>query len=403
MRVKSVLALVAAVSGAHEGSRAGLVPSSAGETVVGTSTGSSSMPPMASPLPIMRHYGETRILPPLEGGVRKLDANGQPAVDGDADHSWYTGPTVGSICPEPEFRKALARVGAYMPNATERLGGVDTIVQAYRDVHMDTACVDGPDSKAWPESKGGGSGAIIDELFVNAGDGSTGTRWVHCVMQTLGLHSLHFDWYFLRDKFPIECNPHEVAAKNSHANRTECDWPPDVSKDGQYYLHGALKSGTPCPKSCTEFYDHFDYVADTEVPEHLAGILASHPGSKTAGVIQTLRDPFDWRKDRWEKHGQYGPATAPCGNFHTSVSSSDVQDAPMTEFIYNAWAACMAVKGRKDEDLLPLNLFTSTSLEAAAMLQKWLNGRGPWKTRPLTVERVNDAINSCPYDSTTWD
>ena len=198
-------------------------------------------------------------------------------------------------CPVDAFRSAALHISQLLPGSLDKLGGLDEIVRVYEErydaVAKDTSKTCDP---AWPLSTRGKG------LLVNLGEGTTGTRFLECVMErssTLrGGHNIHTDRLSL-----------------------------------------ALT-------------DAYDYLSDSPLPYEVVPLLLSHPGKLTAGVLLTLRDPVDWVRSRVEHHGTKkcckccSVSAPPCGAKEwINASRPDyLTYYGRLSFVYKAWVACLA-------------------------------------------------------------
>jgi hypothetical protein len=119
------------------------------------------------------------------------------------------------VCPVSAFTAALLLVGSALSNGTiDRVGGTNALVRHYVETMQSAQCVvaepeaaadaprhrpravEGEDaavaratSAAWPPSRrASGTG-----LLINAGEGTTGTRFLDCVLRALGARTAHND------------------------------------------------------------------------------------------------------------------------------------------------------------------------------------------------------------------
>lgn len=111
----------------------------------------------------------------------------------------------------------------------------------------------------WPTTKRASSGkskypglrADPNALILNVGAGTTGTRFVNCVVAKMGVRAGH------------NINHHDV-------NKTMC-------KETSYSYQELDQAHTPSySKSCTVAWDHFNFASDSPVPYELAGILSRY-------------------------------------------------------------------------------------------------------------------------------
>ena len=166
-------------------------------------------------------------------------------------------------------------------------------------------------------------------LIINAGEGSTATRFLNCIMRRIGHYGAH-----------TRGGPNKQ--KQNETEFMGCDYYP----------------------SCTHGWDLFNYVSDSPVAYQLTEMLATHPNSL---VLHSLRDPASWKVSRIKKHLHQGAAqwhqAGPCGMVDHPM------DHPKTELdfvVYNVWAKCVSPVGKR---YLQINLFKQ---ETASVVLKIL-------------------------------
>ena len=95
--------------------------------------------------------------------------------------------------------------------------------------------------------------------------------------------------------------------------------------------------------SCTGMWDAYDYVDDWPVEDQLLQLLQTHPANLTAGVLLSLRDPWEWRDARLRAHADMGAADwtapSPCSGHGPRLNQDE---APLAKLSHDAWAACVA-------------------------------------------------------------
>lgn len=213
------------------------------------------------------------------------------------------------LCPEPDFREALALVLAHLPGAINSVaGGEDAVVRQFRGLGPSPRCLATPSSE-WPASRRSGTGLITD-----LGAGTTGTKYATCVFRELGYRGGHY-----------------VGLQGAHTTST---------------------------------FDAYDFVADYPVEARLAEILATHTGHADGGGLLSLRDPVEWAQARLSKHLSEGSAswgvTGPCGGDGHVKLSANASTLALHKLTYDAFAACLgssARLGRSRADLFVFNLF----------------------------------------------
>jgi hypothetical protein len=245
------------------------------------------------------------------------------------------------VCPIPAFRRSLSDIVCPLLNNTcERAGGAAAILASYLAKSAGAVCLARPEPPAWPKSARKLRGKR--GMLVNAGAGSTGTRFLGCLVHGA-----------------LSNGPAPMVEK--HGGRLPvilCN----VSKDGERY-------GAASGMNCTEWWDSADYVSDDPIPEQLAPLLATHRNGSIAGVLLSLRSPWDWAKTRrgmesWERTHRatfasrlkQGVARArdvtppmPCSGGGNATSVTDPTDPTGVALAqdllaYNAWAHCAATR-----------------------------------------------------------
>ena len=218
-------------------------------------------------------------------------------------------------CSPASFRKAVHLVSPLMPGAVQALGGVDAVCEPYAKAWLALRNVSEAElprtCRTYSPSSRKGTG-----LLLNAGAGTSGTRFVHCVItMSTNLKTRH--------------NPHLNATDRKHI---------------------------------TDDVDSFDLLSDSPIPYMLGPLLASHSGVRSSGVLLSLRDPWAWLASRNRHKGDHccSVPTAPCG----SVPLSSINDSSLAVhfFAYQTWAACLATSsqlGYDIEHLFAFNLFES--------------------------------------------
>ena len=213
-----------------------------------------------------------------------------------------------AACPPADFRAAAINIAALLPGALKEVGGISEICAMY-DASW-ASLIDpskGCRGKPWPEVP------RAHGLLLNAGAGTSGTRFINCVIKQ------------------------STALNTAHHPSIETLQKPNV-----------------------------DFVSDSPVPYNLAYILAAHAGSKrSAGVLLSLRNPHEWMVDRMKKHGSShccSVPTMPCGKAIPITSPKDPKLAQHF-YAYQAWAACLATSPKLGFDKLHLfafNLFAQS-------------------------------------------
>jgi hypothetical protein len=209
-----------------------------------------------------------------------------------------------AACPPKAFRAAALTISALLPGALEKVGGIDRTCATYNASWASIPAYR-CNSEPWPMvPRAPGHG-----LLLNAGAGTTGTRFISCVIGR------------------------STTLKVVHEGTRETLQRPWV-----------------------------DFMSDSPVPYELARILAAHKHKRSAGVLLSLRDPFEWLAKRTTVHASShccSVPTMPCGNGIRITSPSNAEYAHHF-YAYQAWAACLATSpklGFDKQHLFAFNLF----------------------------------------------
>ena len=253
------------------------------------------------------------------------------------------------ICPAPSFLSALRQVAALLPNGSiERAGGEASIVSHFAERLGTNGCCSPADSDEGPTG-----GAVTwkcaasaycsgrwtetrrsSPLIVNVGEGTTGTRFLSCLMARLGLRTSH------------------------GLPRFTC--------------------GQDKPtRTCTSRFDSYDYVSDSPISFMLVPLLRAHTGS--VQVVQTLRDPWAWLESRL-KHtehpdlGNWTVGSAGCSPrapgargttlFAAALASEAGRlDVVRDKLVYDAFALCLAKQEETGVEPVVINMFDESREE----------------------------------------
>ena len=206
---------------------------------------------------------------------------------------------------------------------------------AYREINSTKKCMalGSNASKKWyPNNK--------KKLIINLGYGTTGTRWLHCVMQRLGFKSAH-----------------------------------NVNIAG------------------TAAYNRYDYVADSPVPYQAYQLIKTNPD---AAFLLSLRDGKTWWRKRLEDHRSHPDQPKPCGN-HDLSSKEARSKSPAINIAFEAWVKCLV----PSDQLFSFNLWETNDDTFIKSLVQFLERRG-YKRRNDFWD-VSDSKMSlktaCPHDS----
>ena len=208
----------------------------------------------------------------------------------------YHNVTMSAVCPPLAFERSAAVIGGHVGvdiRAKRLVWAKGTLHWAnstrgnFRDVYEQhfatTKCKHAVvDEKLWPRSKL----AVLhgqDGLLLNIGEGTTGTRFLHCVVMELGIRGFH-----------------SGTAKDDRLK--------DCTKTGKVEHEG---------DSCTSAWDEYEMAQDSLTASALLGLLSSHPGSLMGGALMSLRQPDEWRHSRVSAHEATGAKgwgiSCPCG------------------------------------------------------------------------------------------
>ena len=225
------------------------------------------------------------------------------------------------LCSAEQFKAAMEHLldpQAKLLTWADKAG----LVARYAKVSQVQRCATVPSVK-WPISKVNAAKTMI----INVGEGSTGTRFLNCVMRRLGLNGAHTR------------GDHDMSTGKAKNRSKEIEF-----------------LGCEHYPSCTDGWDQFSYISDSPVPYFVRELLATHP---SALVIQSLRSPSSWVHSRIKKHKLQGAE-----NWHQATVCGDA-DHPMkhnlTEMdfvVYNIFAKCISPGGGRS---MEFNMFKENS------------------------------------------
>ena len=248
------------------------------------------------------------------------------------------------LCPMSRFNPALQHLAKFLrPNSLLRAeaGEHGAVLQHYQ-THFGRPCKHLGNSPRWPLS-----GSARERRIIDLGDGTTGTRFLACVLQKLQLSVGH----------------------NSKAPRTA---------------------------SLTAFFDQFDAILDSPVPYLTDALLATHTRDQTA-LMLTVRDPWDWKDSRLKHHStatQWRAADGGCGSGFTQLGSTNSTEGDARDLLSSwAWALCLAAE-REVGGLAAvpvINLFDHEQCVSANTLGRVLAASG----RHIERTRLERAWRSC--------
>ena len=211
------------------------------------------------------------------------------------------------------FRKWLVEVARYLPSALHQAGGLENVVEAYAALPKSDGCPSASKLTGGHTYYPGRHGPLI-----NLGEGTTGTRFLSCVFESLGFRTSHNE---------------------------------PVSEANDF-------------KSLSDY----DYVSDNPMNMQGAHILATRHGGQIPGVILSLRDPIDWARSRLSHHVGGGakhwrPESA-CLGYGGPLT--ELNRMPLAVMTYNAFSACIATSPDLrygDDHLLLINVFQADRSE----------------------------------------
>ena len=226
-------------------------------------------------------------------------------------------------CPVGAYRSALRQVTAMLRFGTmERAGGEDRVVAHYEALYGSATCCHLCNPFGSPGERWTTRSERSRPLLLNGGDGSTGTRFLNCVMTGLHVSSDHNSPTILNESCLI--------------------------RSGQE------------SKDCTAAFDPYDYVSDTPVPYMLAPLLRAFRGN--VRLMLSLRDPWEWAERRLAAHAFEGAAgwVPGDGGCHIrqdnrSRLGDDREAAALNKLTYDALALCLGA--REGLDPVLINLF----------------------------------------------
>eukprot|EP00039_Didymoeca_costata_P014504 m.235049 g.235049 ORF g.235049 m.235049 type:complete len:336 (-) comp16039_c0_seq4:4303-5310(-) len=219
-----------------------------------------------------------------------------------------------SFCPMLEFEKAFVKLYELQHSVvfSKLASNRSRILERYKQVARNKKCAHIPSAK-WPISD--------KKIVVNIGEGTTGTRYLTCMMNSLGFKSAH-------------------------------PGSPTAVKEEQ---RGHMFLGCEEYESCTAAWDDFNYISDSPVPYFLMELLLTHP---KAVFLLSMREPTAWKTRRIKGHLHDGSA-----NWHQAGLCGPTEhkmNHTLTELdytVYNVWAMCVA----RDREIWPLIVFNQSN------------------------------------------
>lgn len=202
----------------------------------------------------------------------------------------FTPPTVS--CPPGAFTTALRRLATHLrPNTVPRAGGLATLATHYRTRYA-SPCrpynfPNQPHNASWPTS----TLNTRKKLMLGLGEGTTGTRFLHCVARRLGLAALH-----------------------------------DMQRPRRF---------------TTRVFDGRALVLDSPVPYLVRPLLEAHVSTQL-GTFLTVRDPWDWHRKRSKhKNNANWSAAGACKGRATKLGAPDAGVlVPRDLLVFFAWTLC---------------------------------------------------------------
>ena len=171
------------------------------------------------------------------------------------------------------------------------------------------------------------------KLILNLGQGTTGTRWISCVMKQLGFESAH-----------------------------------------NVLMHGTTK------------YNRYDYVSDWPVPSNAYELIKSNPNGT---FLLSLRDSETWWRMRLHDHpdNTVGQATF-CGKTYDISTKAGQSASPAYTVAYEAWVKCLVPQNQ----LFAFNLWEIKDTAFVKMLVQFLEQRGHSKAKKRFAKSSADEI-----------
>jgi len=257
------------------------------------------------------------------------------------------------LCPETRFMHALLAVAAHLrPGTLVKAGGEGALRAHYREHFGVRPCRNRraapPNRERWPTSVGkwtAGHRQIID-----LGDGRTGTRFLACITERVGLVTNH--------NLPTAANASDL----------------------------------------TSFFDRFDAIFDSPATYLTNALLATHAHTATS-LFLSLRDPWDWLRSRRSHHPRtrsrwasfnWTAATGGCAHGFTPLGAREASSLVARDLLTQwAWALCLA--GSREPSGLSavpvINLFDHEQCRSMRGMERVLTAAGRGVAR-ATMEAV---------------
>lgn len=251
------------------------------------------------------------------------------------------------LCEPALFNEAVRLVSAHM-NASV-LAQLGDLRQEF-DHSYSQQCAKPSIDSSWPLTprKSG--------LLLNAGMGTTGTRFLATTLFGLGLNVAH----------------HNVAVWSAPPNQTRAR---ALRRCGVQGLFFSRAGGKQCTMPAV--LAQYDAALDGTIPEFLRQIFQTHPDDAMSGVILTVRDPFDWVKSR-RKHrdllANRAVGTAGCPGVATTELRNNTLAIAREYMMYNVLSACATLGSYGPDKLLVANLFRESN-ELKERLWRFLTSR----------------------------
>jgi hypothetical protein len=269
----------------------------------------------------------------------------QPGMNSNANTALRT---IHSTCSPAKFQEALdflaspgsvqnprTTFGGEMPPLSPVYAADPSILHRYTTEYANVASCPGKEDANWPLTER--NMQQKQSLVINAGEGSTATRFICCLFEQYG----------------FTCG-HNVHKMRKHGCSDALDT--SLSSDSL--------------GNCTASWDAFDFITDSPVASVFMQLLQSHPESP---VLLSVRDPHEWQASRKQshesQHSEKWPAPGPCGMSLLKLSDPD---AWMDFVIYNAWVVCVVPR----DQLFVFNVFPDKA------------STSPVETNDLTAERL---------------
>ena len=249
------------------------------------------------------------------------------------------------LCPLDQWRLSLDVLLPRLHNGTlARAGGYEVLQANYLQRYSGHKCYHLAASnssslvgdKGWPPSRRSSAGRR-SPLLIDMGDGTTGTRFLACVVRRLKLPTFH--------------NGGPNKSTKLYTNQIPIATVPDL----------------------TAWFDKYGAVLDSPIPYLLDALLATHPANETALFI-SVRDPWDWVASRRAHHrlaAHWGASTGGCGSNTVLIGTNETTGDEVARDLLVSWSWAMCVATQRDGRPPPIiNLFDDDQCASALTLQR---------------------------------